>query len=201
MTITYEYHKSLYVNITNRCSNACSFCVRNKHDNVNGEDNLWLDREPTVEEIKQDFEKRDMSKYDQVVFCGYGEPMERFDDLIEVSRWIKQTCPDMPIRINTNGQANLICGRDVTPDMKGVIDVVSISLNAPNAKEYQELCKSRYGEQAFEALQEFAKLANRYVDRVVFSVVDKTMPDEDIEECRKIAQNCGVEFRVRAYID
>ena len=201
MTITYEYHKSLYVNITNRCSNACSFCVRNKHDNVNGEDNLWLDREPTVEEIKQDFEKRDMSKYDQVVFCGYGEPMERFDDLIEVSRWIKQTCPDMPIRINTNGQANLICGRDVTLDMKGVIDVVSISLNAPNAKEYQELCKSRYGEQAFEALQEFAKLANRYVDRVVFSVVDKTMPDEDIEECRKIAQNCGVEFRVRAYID
>lgn len=201
MTITYEYHKSLYVNITNRCSNACSFCVRTKHDNVNGEDNLWLDHEPTIEEIKQDFQRRDMSSYDQVVFCGYGEPTERFDDLIEVAKWIKQTCPNMPIRINTNGQANLICGRDVTPDMKDVIDVVSISLNAPNAKEYQELCKSRYGEAAFEGLQEFARLAKKYVGRVVFSVVDKTMPDEDIEECRKIAQNCGVEFRVRAYIE
>ncbi len=201
MTITYEYHNSLYVNITNRCSNSCTFCVRTKHDNVNGEDDLWLDREPTVDEIKQDFKTRDMSKYDQVVFCGYGEPTERFDDLIEVSKWIKSNWHNMQIRINTNGHANMICGRDVTPDMKGVIDVVSISLNAPNAKAYQELCRSRYGEDAFEGLQEFAKLAKEYAGRVVFSVVDKTMPDEDIETCRKIAENCGVEFRVREYIE
>lgn len=200
MTITYEYYNALYVNITNRCSNACVFCVRTKHDNVNGEDDLWLDREPTVQEIKDDFEKRDLKKYDQIVFCGYGEPTERFDDLIEVSKWLKENHPSLPIRINTNGQANLICERDVTPEMEGVIDVLSISLNAPNAKEYQDICKSRYGETAFEEIQNFAKLAKKYVKTVIFSVVDTTMPPEDIEKCREIAKRCGVNFRVREYI-
>ena len=186
MIITYELHNSLYVNLTNRCSNACTFCVRTKHDNVNGEDDLWLEREPTLDEIKADFEKRDLDK---------------FDDLIAVAKWLKSKYPGVSIRINTNGQANLICGRDVTPEMEGVIDCVSISLNAENAEKYQSLCRSRFGEVAFEALQEFAKLSKRYVPEVVFSVVDKTMPDEEIENCRKIAEDCGVKFRVRAYIE
>ena len=201
MTITYEYHNSLYVNITNRCSNACVFCVRTKHDNVNGKDDLWLDREPSIEEIKADFEKRDLSKYDEIVFCGYGEPTERFDDLIEIARWIKSKKPDSVIRINTNGQANLINGRDVTPELDGAIDIIGISLNASNAKEYQDICKSRYGEESFEALQDFAKRAKDYVKLVVFSVVDKTIPESDIEICRKIAEDCGVMFRLREYIE
>lgn len=201
MTITYEYHNSLYVNITNRCSNACVFCVRRKHDNVNGKDDLWLDREPSIEEIKADFEKRDLSKYDEIVFCGYGEPTERFDDLIEIARWIKSKKTDSVIRINTNGQANLINGRDVTPELDGAIDIIGISLNASNAKEYQDICKSRYGEESFEALQDFAKRAKDYVKLVVFSVVDKTIPESDIEICRKIAEDCGVKFRLREYIE
>lgn len=200
MTITYELHNSLYVNITNRCSNACTFCVRNDHDTVNGKDNLWLDREPTVEEIKADFETRNLGKYDAVVFCGYGEPTERFEDLITVAKWLKEKEPGLQIRINTNGHANLIAGRDVTPDLEGVIDCVSISLNAENAEKYQKLCISRYGgEAAFEGLQEFARLAKRYVPEVVFSVVD-IMPEEEIEACRKIAEQCGVSFRVRSFI-
>lgn len=201
MTITYEYHNSLYVNITNRCSNACVFCVRTKHDNVNGKDDLWLDREPSIEEIKADFEKRDLSKYDEIVFCGYGEPTERFDDLIEIARWIKSKKPDAVIRINTNGQANLINGRDVTPELNGAIDIIGISLNASNAKAYQAICKSRYGEESFEALQDFAKRAKEYVKLVVFSVVDKTISESDIEICRKIAEDCGVKFRLREYIE
>ena len=201
MTITYEYHNSLYVNITNRCSNACVFCVRTKHDNVNGKDDLWLDREPSIEEIKADFEKRDLSKYDEIVFCGYGEATERFDDLIEIARWIKSKKTDSVIRINTNGQANLINGRDVTPELDGAIDIIGISLNASNAKEYQDICKSRYGEESFEALQDFAKRAKDYVKLVVFSVVDKTIPESDIEICRKIAEDCGVKFRLREYIE
>lgn len=200
MTITYELGNSLYVNITNRCSNSCAFCLRTKHDNVNGEDDLWLDREPTIEEIKADFAKRDLSKYDAVVFCGYGEPTERFDDMIEVARWLKANY-EVQIRVNTNGHANLICGRDVTPELQGAIDIVSISLNAPNAKAYQEICRSIYGEGAFDALKDFAKKAKPYVKDVVFSVVDKTMPPEDIEACRRIAEDCGVSFRVREYID
>ena len=200
MTITYELGNSLYVNLTNRCSNACTFCVRTKHDNVNGQDDLWLDREPTIDEIKADFEKCDMSKYDAVVFCGYGEPTERFGVMIEISKWLKSKY-DIQIRVNTNGQANLINEKDVTPELEGAIDIVSISLNAPNAKAYQEICLSRYGEAAFEALQDFAIKAKPYVSDVIFSVVDKTMPPEDIELCRKIAEECGVSFRVREYIE
>lgn len=201
MTITYEYHHSLYVNITNRCSNACTFCVRNNHDTVNGEDNLWLEREPTLEEIKADFERRELSKYDAIVFCGYGEPTERMDDLLAIAKWLKAKDSSLRIRINTNGHANLITGRDVTPEMAGLIDCVSISLNAENAEKYQALCRSVFGaETAFEGLKEFAVLARRYVPEVVFTVVD-LMPAEEIEACRRIAEDCGAAFRVREMIE
>lgn len=200
MTITYELGNSLYVNITNRCSNACTFCVRNEHDGVNGKDNLWLDREPDIDEIKADFEKRDLSKYDAVVFCGYGEPMMRADIVIETAKWLKEKHPYIKIRINTNGQANLIYGRDITPELEGVVDTISISLNAENAEKYQKLCISRFGEAAFDGLIEFARLAKKYVPQVVFSVVD-IMPQDEIENCRKIAEECGVSFRVREFIE
>lgn len=200
MTITYEYFQSLYVNLTNRCSNACTFCVRNKHDNVNGQDDLWLDHEPSIAEIKEDFETRDLDRYDSVVFCGYGEPTMRFDDVILIAKWLKEKRPDLPVRINTNGQANLIYGRDVTPEMAGCIDCVSISLNAENPEKYQKLCVSEFGgERAFAGLQEFAKLAKESVPEVVFSVVD-IMPKDEIEACRKIAEDCGVTFRIREFI-
>lgn len=200
MTITYELGNSLYVNLTNKCSNDCDFCLRNNHSDVNGEDNLWLDREPDVEEIKEDFLKRDMAKYDSVVFCGFGEPLERFDDVITVGKWLKKTY-GIKIRVNTNGQANLIHKRDVTPEMEGVIDSVSISLNTDNKEEYQEICKSIFGEDAFSALLDFGKKARNYVPEVIFSVVDKTITPQQIENCRKIAEDCGVKFRLREYIE
>lgn len=200
MTITYELGNSLYVNVTNRCSNACEFCVRTKHDGVNGKDNLWLDREPTVEEIKEDFGKRDIDKYDAVVFCGYGEPMMRADEVIEIAKWLKENNPSVRIRINTNGQANLIHKRDITPELGGVVDTVSISLNAENAQKYQQVCVSEFGEAAYEGLLEFARLAKEYVPEVIFSVVD-VMSKEEIDACRRIAEDCGVIFRVREYIE
>lgn len=200
MTITYELGDALYVNLTNRCSNACTFCVRNEHDSVNGKDPLWLDREPTVEEIKADFLTRDLDKYTSVVFCGYGEPTMRFDDMVQVAKWLKEQKPNLPIRLNTNGHANLICNRDVTPELKGCFDCVSISLNAENPEKYQTLCLSEFGgETSFYGLLEFARLAKNYVPEVVLSVVD-VMPSEEIENCRKIAEECGVKFRVREFI-
>ena len=201
MTITYEFEDSLYVNMTNRCSNACVFCVRSKHDTINGSDNLWLDREQTVEEIKADFERRDLSKYSSVVFCGYGEPLMRFDDCMTIARWLKEKRPETIIRINTNGQANLIEKKDVTPQFEGLVDCVSISLNAANAKRYDELCKSCFGEAAFDALLDFAVRAKKYVPKVVFSIVRHDISDEDIEICRGIAEKCGVDFRIREYIE
>ncbi len=200
MTITYEYGDALYVNLTNRCSNACTFCVRNNHDDVNGKDNLWLDREPTLEEIKEDFLKRDLSRYSSVVFCGYGEPTIRFEVMLQTAKWLKEIHPSLPIRLNTNGHANLICARDITPEMKGVFDCVSISLNAENAEKYQAICQCEYGEAGYEALLDFAKKVKVYVPEVVLSVVD-VMEESEIEACRQIAQECGVSFRVRAYIE
>ncbi len=200
MTITYECFDSLYVNITNKCSNRCTFCVRDKHDSVNEGGNLWLEREPSVEEIKADFLSRDLKKYKEIVFCGYGEPFERFDDVIAVSKWLKENNEGIKIRVNTNGQGSLIAGRDITPEMKGLIDTVSISLNAENAEKYQKLCRSEFGGgEAYEGILEFARRAKSFVPNVIFTVVD-IMPPDEIEACRKIAEDCGVGFRVREFI-
>jgi len=197
MTITYELGNSLYINITNRCSNDCVFCVRNIADGVNGRDNLWLDLEPTVDQIIKSLNSRVLSKYDEIVFCGFGEPMIRYDDVFAVAEWLKQN--SLPtIRLNTNGQGNLIANRDITPELAGKIDIVSISLNAKNATEYNDLCKSEFGERAYDALLEFAELASKY-SRVVLTVVDN-MELGDINACRKIAENLGLDFRIREII-
>ncbi|SCM81200.1 Radical SAM, TatD-associated, bacteria (fragment) [uncultured Sporomusa sp.] len=147
MTITYEWGDSLYINITNRCTNNCTFCVRNNQEGISRGMNLWLEREPTVSEVLADIQARDIYKYREFVFCGYGEPMLRTYDIIEICRYLKSAY-NMPIRINTNGHANLICGQDVTSQLAGLVDAVSISMNAKNSKEYQELCQSDYGEKS-----------------------------------------------------
>ncbi|MBR2916111.1 MAG: TatD family nuclease-associated radical SAM protein [Clostridia bacterium] len=201
MVITYILGKSLYINLTNRCPNACAFCVRDKQDSVNGEDNLWLTREPSTEEIIEDIKKRNLKDFDMVVFCGFGEPFERFDDCRDVAKWIKNQDKTIKIRVNTNGQGSLIAKRNIAPEMEGLFDIVSISLNTDTAEKYDALCQSRYGLSAFSELIEFGKEAKKYVGEVIFSVVDKTITPEEIENCRKIAENCGVSFRVREYIE
>lgn len=197
MTITYEVGSGLYVNTTNRCSNACEFCVRSTVESFYGD--LWLKREPTVEEICESIFSRDLGKYSELVFCGYGEPTERIDDILAVAKAVKAKCA-LPIRINTNGQGSMIAGYDITPKLEGLIDAVSISLNTADAVSYQKLCHSRFGEAAYEGLLNFAKAATQYVPKVVLSVVDTTIPLEDIEKCREIAERCGVLLRVRELI-
>lgn len=201
ITITYEFEGSLYVNFTNQCCNDCVFCLRNNHDDVNGEDNLWLDHEPTLDEIKADFGRRDMSKYQWVVFCGYGEPLMRFETCINTARWLKETYPNIKIRINTNGLANMLEKRDVTPRFEGIIDALSISLNAPNKEKYNLICRSVFGADAFEGLLDFATKAKEYVPSVTLSIVDKDLTEADIETCRKIAKDHGVNLRIREYIE
>ncbi len=201
MTITYEFDGSLYVNFTNQCSNDCVFCLRNNQSTVNGEDNLWLEHEPSLDEIKADFKTRDMQQYEWVIFCGYGEPLMRFDTCIETAKWLKSTYPHIKIRINTNGQASMIEKRDITPEFDGIIDSISISLNAPDSKRYDELCKSVFGEAAFDGLLDFARRAKAYVPAVTLSIVDKDLTDADKEKCKSLAQECGVAFRIREYIE
>ena len=199
MTVSYELGENLYLNITNKCTNRCEFCVR---DNENGIDpllNLWLKREPTQEEIIEDLKKRDFSKYASVVFCGYGEPTMRLPVLLSVGAWLKENT-DLPVRLNTNGHANLIYKRDITAELSKVIDSVSVSLNTDTAEKYASICHPAFGEAAYEGLLDFAKKCNEKGIKTVLSVVD-VIPSDEIEHCREIAARVGVPLRVREYIE
>jgi TatD family-associated radical SAM protein len=161
-----------------------------------GGHNLWLDEEPTAEEIIADIEKSP-EEYDEVVFCGYGEPLTKLEVLKKVASYLQDF--DVTVRVDTNGQANLIHGRNILPELEGLIDIISISLNAKNANKYQQLCESEFGEEAFSAVLNFAEESKKCIPEVILTVVN--YPTTSIYECRKIAENLGVEFRVRQYCE
>jgi TatD family-associated radical SAM protein len=158
---------------------------------------LWLECEPQIDEIKKDFDKIEIDKYNEIVFCGFGEPLERLDTLIETARYIKSKT-DKIIRLNTNGLSDLIYNEPTAQKLQGVIDVVSISLNAPDSATYMQRCNPRFGEKSFDAILKFANDCTRYIKTVIFTVVD-CIDDGEIEKCRKIAKESGVEFRVRKF--
>ena len=196
--IAYPIGDSLYLNLTNRCTNACTFCVRTTTDGGMGYD-LWIDKEPTVEEMVDDIKAKGVEGYKELVLCGYGEPTERYDDMLSVVEQIKEYCP-VKVRLNTNGHANLIAGKDVTAKMEGLIDIVSISLNAPDENEYFDVCRPVFGENAFSALIDFAvKCKNLGID-VNFSVVD-CIGEKKVAKCKRLAKEVGVPLRVRKMIE
>ena len=205
MTITYEYEDALYVNLTNRCNCNCEFCLR--HGKAQGsiytEDSLWLEHEPSRQEAMDSFLSRDVCSYREIVFCGYGEPTYRLDDILWLVDQLKARFGDKlpPVRINTNGHANLILGRDVCPELKGRIDTVSISLNAVTAREYVALCHRAQGESAKQAMLDFARECKQYVPHVILTIVDKDKSPEEIQTCKDIAQKLGVKLRIRSFID
>lgn len=191
--------KNIYVNMTNRCPCSCVFCLRQTKKMMEG-NSLWLKGgEPSVDAIMKLFEPYDLSVINELIFCGYGEPLERLHDVCKVIDELKTKYPKLKVRVNTNGLANLIYGRDITPKLEGRFDTVSISLNAPDAEEFLALTRSRFGIQSFDALKEFAALAKEHVPNVVMTVVEKVMPEEKIERCRKICEELGVTLRVRPF--
>lgn len=198
MTITYPVKNGIYVNMTNRCPCSCTFCLRHNGDGVYGSDSLWLDREPTVEEICASIDTWDLSQHSEVVFCGYGEPTERLPDLLKVASYIKSKS-SIPIRINTNGLADLIWNENTAPKLKGLIDTVSISLNATNRETYLQIVRPKFGIESFDAMLQFAKDCSDYVPHVVMTVVDVVTSKEDQEICRKICQSVNATLRVRPY--
>ena len=198
MTITYPVHNGIYVNVTNRCPCACTFCLRQNGESVYGSDSLWLEREPTVKEVCDSIDTWDLNKYNEVVFCGYGEPTERLDDLLEVAKYIKSKS-DIKIRINTNGLADLIWNEPTAPKLQGLIDTVSISLNATNKEEYLKIVRPKFGIESYEAMLKFAKECTKYVSLVVMTVVDIVTSKEEQEICRKICESVGATLRIRPY--
>ena len=200
MTVTYMVEGGLYINVTNRCTNRCDFCIRNNGDGAYGSDSLWLVREPSEEEILESVFSHEVESIPEIVFCGYGEPSVRLETVRSVALKIKEKYPNIKIRINTNGQSDLIYKCDTAPMYKDAFDVVSISLNAPTAARYQEICHSVFGEEVLGKILEFAKNVNKYVQNVAFSVVKESLSEEEIEKCYEIANECGVRLRVRDLI-
>ena len=197
MTITYVYGKNLYVNTTNRCDCSCTFCLRTTGDRVGDSGPLWLEREPTREEILADIQKRDLSQYQELVFCGYGEPTYRLEDILWVAEQVKGYS-SIPIRMDTNGHSDLIHGRPTAHLFAGKFDILSISLNRAAAEDYQATCRSKYGIESYQAMLDFTREAVKYVPKVIMTVVD-TMPQEEIEACGRICRSLGATYRVRTY--
>ena len=191
--------KNIYVNMTNKCPCNCVFCLRHTKEMM--EDNtLWLkEGEPSVDTVLELFSKYDLSVVNEIVFCGFGEPLERLGDVCTVIDALKLRYPSLKVRVNTIGLANLIYDRDVTPELSGRVDTISISLNAPNEEEFYALTRSKFGIRSYEALKEFAVLAKRYVPNVVMTVVEQVMPEEKIAVCQKICDDLGVTLRVRPF--
>jgi|Deesub1362A_J573_1020465.scaffolds.fasta_scaffold00013_116 TatD DNase family protein len=188
-TVAYKIRDSLYLNITNRCTNKCSFCVRFHSDYVKGH-NLRLSEEPTAEELKAAI--GDPKAYKEVVFCGYGEPLLRLDVVKEVSAWIKEKGGF--VRINTNGHGNLIHRRNILPELKGMVDSISVSLDAHDKETYEKLCMPAFNN-AFDEVINFIKEAKKHIPEVQATVVE--MEDVDMEKCRRLASELSVKLRVR----
>ena len=196
LTMLYTVGNKIYVNLTNRCPCACTFCIRQNGDGAYGSDSLWLEREPTVNEVIAEFGKYDISKYTEVVFCGYGEPMERAEDVAFIGRYIKENL-GLPVRLNTNGLGDKIHGKPTAEMLEGAIDIVSISLNQCNKEKYNAVTRPKW-EDGFDAMISFAADCKKYVPKVMFTVVDVISP-EDISKCKALAMSLGIELRVRPY--
>lgn len=198
MTIFYKFGGKMYVNITNGCPCDCVFCIRKNGDSIEDNDSLWLEREPSFEEICSAFDKFDKAGMIEAVFCGYGEPTVRVDMLIKTAEYIKENS-DMTVRVNTNGLVRLVHKDFDIMRFKGVVDSFSISLNAPNAKRYNEVSRPRFGEPAFAEMLSFSREVKEMGIETSFTVVD-VITAEETAECEKLAESLGIPLRVRAYV-
>lgn len=189
--IAYQIRDSLYLNITNRCTNRCGFCIRFDTDYVKGH-NLKLTQEPSAEKVIKAI--GDPTAYKEVVFCGLGEPFLRLDLIKEVASLVKAS--GGTVRVNTNGHGNVIHGRNILPELAGLIDSLSISLDAENSEKYQDICRPDI-DNAFESVLSFIQESKKYIPDVTVTVV--SIPGIDIEKCRDITRALGVALRVRTF--
>jgi len=197
-SIVYQFGDALYVNLTNRCPCNCDFCIRQNGDTVGDSTDLWLLKEPAANEIIAEFKKYDLKDFSEVVYCGYGEPTEALNVLLETAKYLASQ--GIKTRLNTNGLSDLINGKPTAELLAGVFDTVSISLNAGTEKRYNEICRPSFGASSFNAILRFARDCKNYVPNVVFTVVD-VIGEDEVSKCREIADETGAPLRVRKYIE
>lgn len=196
--LVYSLENKIYINLTNRCTNDCIFCLRKDKDDVCGQ-KLWLDNEDfSAEDVISQLKKFEISK--EVVFCGYGEPLLKFEVLKQVANYLKEKYPDVRIRINTNGHANFVYKKNIVTELVGLIDEISVSLNASNSEEYDELSQPKF-DNAYEEVKKFIKCCSESGIKTDASIVDGYKGRRlDVEKCKAIANELGAELRVREWI-
>ena len=197
-TYLYMLDGNLYVNLTNKCSNGCDFCVRNERSSYYG-NYLWLRHgEVTVEKvIAQAKSFGDLARFKEAVFCGFGEPTYKLPEMVALCDYFHEK--GLATRLNTNGQGNLINKRDIVPDLKGKIDLVNVSLNASCKEKYQKICRSQFGENGFDGMIEFAKACKKEGVPVRFSIVD-CIGEEEVSACKALCESINIPLYIRDYI-
>lgn len=195
-----EGKRAVYVNITNDCNCDCVFCLRSMKEMAK-ESSLWIERDPSTKEILVELDRLPWEYVSEVVCCGFGEPLIRLDAVLTVLRHVKELHPHIPTRVNTNGLGELEHGCEFAERFAGLLDTISISLNASNAERYLALTRSKFGISSYEAMLNFAEHCKPYVPNVVLTVVEKVENDEEIARCRKICIERGLTLRVRTYED
>lgn len=192
---TYRIGENLYVNLTNRCSNNCTFCVRNGKSEYEGYP-LWLKNgEPTAEQVIAEIP--DPAAYREIVFCGFGEPTYRLDAMLKISDYVHEK--GGRTRLNTNGHGSMLNRRDIAPELKGRLDGINISLNAPDSRRYEKLCRPVYPQMAFDGMLFFAKACKEEGLNCWFSVVD-CIGKEQVEACKALAEEIGIPLKIREMI-
>ena len=198
MNISYEIGKKLYLNITNKCPCNCTFCIRNNGDGAYGSDPLWLEHQPTIDEVIANLKTRDLDSYEEIIFCGYGEPTCELEILKTTAAYIRSVSKT-PLRLNTNGLGNLVNKRDIAPDFEGLLDTVSVSLNASDSEAYDKVTRPSFkGVDCFEEMLKFAERVKLFVPNTMLTVVD-VIGEEEIAKSQAIADKVGIQLRVREY--
>lgn len=195
--ILYVYKDKVYLNITNKCPCACTFCIRSKKDAIGDASNLWLNHNPSFEEVKAAIDAFDFNGYNEIIFCGYGEPTNSFDVLVKTAQYIRSKL-GIKIRVNTNGLGSLVNGRDISAELCSNVDTVSISLNCSNKEDYLKTVRPKFGIDSFDEMLDFAKKCRALTENVALSVVD-VIGEEEVEKCKKIAEGLNIPLRVRKY--
>ncbi len=197
-SIVYWLGNSIYLNITNKCPNRCYFCFRRFKNGIK-EFKLKMEKVPTTKEVIEELQKvLNKNNWDEIVFCGFGEPLERLSLVLEVTRWVKKHSRK-PVRVDTNGQGYLLNkGRDVVRELKDAgVGKVSVSLNAQNKETYNEICKPTF-ENAYENVLEFIKRAKEAGLETEATAV--TVSEIKVTRVKEVAEKMGVKFLVREYI-
>lgn len=200
--LVYLLGGKIYINLTNKCTNECVFCIRTLKDDVCGA-NLWLKNDSvTAEEVIKQLQII-RSNEDEIVFCGYGEPTLKLEILKEVAKYIKDNYTDVKIRLNTNGHANFIYKRNIIPELVGLVDSISVSLNAPSEELYKELTQPNIVcDNVLEEVKDFIKKSVEAGIETTASVVSGYKDyDINLQECEKIVTDAGAKFRVREWLE